>query len=76
MKSKPTARLSVTPIRRSKKFTPLVSIDLTEGYLYGFPKTMPEKQYKKMSPEQVKAWCVAQGYPKDLPITTYRVTKK
>lgn len=41
---------------------PAVVIDVPEGWKYGFPKVLPEN----ISPEDIDAWIISEGYPQKL----------
>jgi len=41
-----------------------ITIDPPEGWKYGFPKSVTQKEYKSIT--NLKDWCITNGYPKNI----------
>ena len=44
----------------------MMLVDPPQGYLYGFPKEVPEGWFSTMEWEERKAWFIENGYPEKI----------
>ena len=44
----------------------MMLVDPPHGYLYGFPKEVPEGWFSTMEWEERKAWFIENGYPEKI----------
>jgi hypothetical protein len=44
----------------------MMLVDPPQGYLYGFPKAVPEGWFSTMEWEERKAWFIENGYPEKI----------